>query len=56
MPHLELWIEPGRFLVAEAGVVLTSVTQLKEKTGKAFVGVDAGMHTLDPPIAVWCLA
>ena len=48
-PHLELWIEPGRFLVAEAGVVLTTVTQLKEKTGKAFVGVDAGMHTLIRP-------
>jgi len=46
---LELWMEPGRFLVAEAGVLLATVTQLKDKGARQFVGVDAGMHTLIRP-------
>jgi diaminopimelate decarboxylase/aspartate kinase len=48
-PRFELWIEPGRYLVAEAGVLLTRVTQTKRKSGVQFVGVDAGMHTLLRP-------
>jgi diaminopimelate decarboxylase/aspartate kinase len=48
-PRFELWIEPGRYLVAEAGVVLTRVTQVKRKGQTRFVGVDAGMHTLIRP-------
>jgi len=48
-PDLELWIEPGRFLVAESGVLLSKVTQTKQKGPKMFVGVDAGMHNLIRP-------
>lgn len=48
-PDFELWLEPGRFLVAEAGVLLTRVTQLKEKAGVHFVGLDAGMNALIRP-------
>jgi diaminopimelate decarboxylase/aspartate kinase len=48
-PRFELWIEPGRYLVAEAGVVLTRVTQVKRKGQTRFVGTDAGMHTLIRP-------
>lgn len=48
-PALSLWLEPGRFLVAEAGVLLAEVTQRKDKGTTAFVGVDAGMHTLLRP-------
>ncbi|MBX2801278.1 MAG: bifunctional aspartate kinase/diaminopimelate decarboxylase [Myxococcales bacterium] len=48
-PHLELWLEPGRFLVAEAGVLLARTTQLKRKGDLRYVGVDAGMHTLLRP-------
>lgn len=48
-PQFELWMEPGRFLVAEAGVLLTRVTQIKHKQGVQFVGVDAGMHVLARP-------
>ncbi|MEP0548692.1 MAG: diaminopimelate decarboxylase [Rhodothermales bacterium] len=48
-PGLALWLEPGRFLVAEAGVLLARVTQLKEKAGVRFVGVDAGMNALVRP-------
>lgn len=49
-PGRELWLEPGRFLVAEAGVLLTRVTQLKRKGDLLYVGVDAGMHTLLRPV------
>lgn len=45
----EWWIEPGRYLVAEAGVIVTRVSQLKTKGERRFVGVDAGMHTLIRP-------
>ena len=48
-PHLQLQLEPGRFLVAEAGVLLCTVTQLKGKGSLRYVGVDAGMHTLIRP-------
>lgn len=45
----ELWIEPGRYVVAESGVLLATVTQVKQKRGVTWVGVDAGMHTLIRP-------
>ena len=48
-PQFELWAEPGRFLVAEAGVLLCRVTQTKEKAGVRYVGVDSGMNTLVRP-------
>ncbi|MEZ4239935.1 MAG: bifunctional aspartate kinase/diaminopimelate decarboxylase [Myxococcota bacterium] len=48
-PGWDLWLEPGRFLVAEAGVLLATVTQLKRKGDLLYVGVDAGMHTLLRP-------
>ena len=49
-PQFELWMEPGRFFVAPAGVLLAQVTQLKTK-GELhhYVGVTAGMHTLIRP-------
>ncbi len=48
-PGFELWLEPGRFLVATAGVLLTRVNQVKTKSGKTFVGVDTGMNSLIRP-------
>jgi diaminopimelate decarboxylase/aspartate kinase len=48
-PQYALWIEPGRYLVAEAGVLLARVTQLTEKLGLRRVGVDAGMNALLRP-------
>jgi bifunctional diaminopimelate decarboxylase / aspartate kinase len=32
---VELWLEPGRFVVAEAGVLLARVTQTKRKGASA---------------------
>jgi bifunctional diaminopimelate decarboxylase / aspartate kinase len=48
-PDLELWLEPGRFLVAEAGVLLARVTQTKNKAGIAYVGLATGMNSLIRP-------
>jgi len=48
-PHLEVWLEPGRFLVAVAGVLLARVTQLKAKGEMRFVGVATGMNSLIRP-------
>lgn len=45
----ELWLEPGRYLVAEAGVLLTKVNMVKETPYRKFVGVDAGFNTLIRP-------
>jgi bifunctional diaminopimelate decarboxylase / aspartate kinase len=48
-PNLEIWMEPGRFLVAEAGVLITRVNQLKRKGDILYVGVDTGMNSLIRP-------
>jgi diaminopimelate decarboxylase/aspartate kinase len=48
-PQFALWMEPGRFLVAEAGVLLARVTQTKRKGAMRYVGVDAGMNSLLRP-------
>ncbi|MEE2755265.1 MAG: bifunctional aspartate kinase/diaminopimelate decarboxylase [Myxococcota bacterium] len=48
-PELELWLEPGRYVVAQAGVLLTRVVQTKNKGDVHYVGVDAGMHTFLRP-------
>lgn len=48
-PHLQFWIEPGRFLVARAGVILARVTQLKQKSDTQFIGIETGMNSLIRP-------
>ncbi len=48
-PAFQLAIEPGRFLVAEAGVLLAHATQVVEKDGVLRVGLDAGMNALIRP-------
>lgn len=37
-------IEPGRFLVNEAGVYVSRVTRVKRSRGKIFAVIDGGMH------------
>ncbi|MWG35200.1 diaminopimelate decarboxylase [Halomarina oriensis] len=44
-----LVVEPGRYVVADAGVLLTEVTSVKPTDGTTVVGVDAGMTTLLRP-------
>ena len=48
-PHIEFWMEPGRFLVAKAGVLVAVVTQLKGKGDMQYVGVATGMNSLIRP-------
>lgn len=49
LPDCQFWLEPGRFLVSEAGVLLARVTQTKSKAGVRFVGVATGMNSLIRP-------
>jgi diaminopimelate decarboxylase len=44
-----VYLEPGRFLVGSAGVLLTEVLYRKHSGGKEFVVVDAGMNDLVRP-------
>ena len=48
-PQYALWIEPGRYLVAEAGVLLLRVTQVIGKDGVRRIGADGGMNALLRP-------
>ena len=46
---LHLILEPGRFLVAQAGALLTTVLNTKKNGDKTFVITDAGMNDLIRP-------
>jgi diaminopimelate decarboxylase/aspartate kinase len=46
---IELRLEPGRFIVSEAGVLLAPVTQVRRKGGVRFVGLATGMNSLIRP-------
>lgn len=48
-PELELWMEPGRFVVAEAGVLLARVNQTKGKGEVRYAGLATGMNSLIRP-------
>jgi bifunctional diaminopimelate decarboxylase / aspartate kinase len=48
-PTLQFWMEPGRFLVAKAGVLVAVVTQLKGKGDVQYVGIATGMNSLIRP-------
>ena len=48
-PKFDFWLEPGRFFVAESGVLLAKVTQCKDKGKVSFVGIETGMNSLLRP-------
>ncbi|HEV7985281.1 MAG TPA: bifunctional aspartate kinase/diaminopimelate decarboxylase, partial [Steroidobacteraceae bacterium] len=48
-PGISLWIEPGRYLVAEAGVLVARVTQTKSKDEIRYIGIATGMNSLIRP-------
>jgi diaminopimelate decarboxylase/aspartate kinase len=48
-PKLDLWMEPGRYFVAAAGVLIARVTQLKSKGSARYVGIATGMNSLIRP-------
>ena len=45
----EFWLEPGRYVVAQAGVLLATVTQTKGKGDVQYVGINTGMNSLIRP-------
>ena len=48
---VELWFEPGRYLVAEAGALVTRVHTLKDTGDRVFAGTDSGFnHLLRPTL------
>lgn len=49
--QLTMIIEPGRFLVAESGVLLCTVNTIKQTPKHKFVGVDSGFNHLIRPMA-----
>lgn len=49
-PRFEFWLEPGRFFVAECGVILARVTQCKTKEKIRFIGIETGMNSLIRPM------
>jgi diaminopimelate decarboxylase len=44
-----LCVEPGRYIVCDAGILLTSVNTVKVTPFRKFIGVDAGFNTLIRP-------
>lgn len=47
---LELWFEPGKFLVSESGVFLVKTNVVKTTPATVFAGVDSGMNHLIRPM------
>ncbi|MBI3233335.1 MAG: diaminopimelate decarboxylase [Bacteroidetes bacterium] len=47
---LQLWFEPGKFIVSESGVLLVKVNVLKQTTATVFAGVDSGQNHLIRPM------
>jgi diaminopimelate decarboxylase len=47
---LQVWFEPGKFLVSESGYFLTTVNVVKETPGACFVSVDSGFNHLIRPM------
>jgi diaminopimelate decarboxylase/aspartate kinase len=48
-PALDIRLEPGRFLVSQAGVLLCPVTQVRRKGTVRFIGLATGMNSLIRP-------
>lgn len=47
---LEMWFEPGKYLVSESGVFLVQANVVKTTPATVFVGVDSGLNHLIRPM------
>jgi diaminopimelate decarboxylase len=47
---LEIWFEPGKYLVSESGYFITRANVIKQTTATVFVGVDSGFNHLIRPM------
>lgn len=48
--NIQIWFEPGKYLVSESGTFLTRATVIKPTPATVFVGVDSGFHHLIRPM------
>jgi diaminopimelate decarboxylase len=48
--HLQVWFEPGKYLVSEAGYFITTVNVIKTAGEIVFAGVDSGLNHLIRPM------
>lgn len=48
--HLQVWFEPGKFLVSESGYFVTTVTVLKKTPTIQFAGINSGLNQLIRPM------
>lgn len=48
--RLELWFEPGKYLVSEAGYFITRVNVLKQSGSICFAGINSGLNHLIRPM------
>ena len=48
--NVELWFEPGKYLVSEAGLLLVKANVVKTTPATVFVGVNSGMNHLIRPM------
>ncbi len=48
--NLEIWFEPGKFMVSDCGYLVTKVNVMKETASTHFVGVDSGFNHLIRPM------
>lgn len=47
---LQVWFEPGKFLVSACGYLITEVNVMKENNGTTFAGVNSGFNHLIRPM------
>lgn len=48
--HLQVWFEPGKFLVSGAGYLIAEVNVMKETSATTFVGLNTGFNHLIRPM------
>lgn len=48
--ELELWFEPGKYIVSESGYFLVQANVIKQTTATVFVGVNSGLNHLIRPM------
>lgn len=48
--HLQVWFEPGKYIVSEAGYFITKVNVLKPAGNAVFAGVDTGLNHFIRPM------
>lgn len=48
--HMQVWFEPGKFLVSEAGYFIAKVNVMKDSATTSFAGVDTGLNHFIRPM------